>query len=442
MPRPGPQTPGIAALPLLLALAWPRAGMTADPVSPPSPRPIASADPTAPDPAAPGLWHRTREVAGDLWERSRTTAEHALAEARDILADPNAASLGRIWQELAPRLDRTPTLEDRQEAPPQTAWVGTDQASKPEAIDALLDEAVTILSTARVQDLRRQIRRLQTRMEEARQDIDALRRERISAPDSSLVRRTVADCDRGIHENTEQIARDRAALDALKASFAQELRGIGLQLRDDQVEMLLATVVGDNLVDLGVVFDNVKAVTVQLEQLVQGSGEDLAAARRYYGMYVILLKALTRMHTQVEAAIAGRYVPQIDAIVTRTRDLSVQTRDLQRQSPEKTALLAANLDAQRLTLETAAVYRRNLEDQARQIAQARQALELDVAAAWNTYETVRVSGELVALVKSSQQLLQGLMDRQVPALRPFQNQEMRREFEKLTEQLRSPGPGT
>jgi len=50
---------------------------------------------------------------------------------------------------------------------------------------------------------------------------------------------------------------------------------------------------------------------------------------------------------------------------------------------------------------------------------------------------VRVSGELVDLVQSSQKLLDGLLRRQVPALRPFQNLEMQRELSKLTEQLRA-----
>jgi hypothetical protein len=99
-------------------------------------------------------------------------------------------------------------------------------------------------------------------------------------------------------------------------------------------------------------------------------------------------------------------------------------------------VLDANLEAQQLTIEAAGVYRDYLKQQAAR-CRARVALQEDIATAWNTYETVRVSGELVDLVKSSQQLLDGLLDRQVPALRPFQNLEMQREFAKLTEQLRA-----
>jgi hypothetical protein len=209
-----------------------------------------------------------------------------------------------------------------------------------------------------------------------------------------------------------------------------------VDLSDEQVEFLLSTVVGDNMVDLGILFDNVKSVTTQLEQLVAQSGEDLQNARRYYGMYVVLLRSLARMHQKIEEAIGEQYIPQINAIIARAEQLTGETRDLQRTSPAKRDLLAANLEAQRLTIEAAGFYRQYLNDQKAQVGKARRELDKDIAAAWNTYETVRVSGELVGLVRSSQRLLEGLMNRQVPALRPFENLEMRREFEKLTTQLR------
>jgi hypothetical protein len=46
-------------------------------------------------------------------------------------------------------------------------------------------------------------------------------------------------------------------------------------------------------------------------------------------------------------------------------------------------------------------------------------------------------------VQASSTLLDGLLERQVPTLRPFENLQMQREFEKLTDRLRAPeaGPG-
>lgn len=402
----------------------------------------------APAPSAEGdLWSRTRdgaevwwersvETADEWWQRSREGAEAVWEDTRGLLESSETDHFQRIWDRLLPKLEKTLELEERQDGLPPRAWIGPDRTSNQEAISALLDEAVDILSGSDLQGLRGRIRTLQSEIAAARADIAEYRRERVTAPSESLLRRTASDLERAIAAREADIARMQEELAAVEAQFAQGLRDLGLELEDGQVEALLSTVVGDNLVDLGVVFDNVRAVTLQLEGLVAESGEDVESARRYYGMYVVLLKALDHMHRTVEEAISGHYLPRIDAIVERTRALSAETRVLADASPDKADLLEANLEAQRLTLRAAGVYRRYLVEQGQQVRAARVALAADIAAAWNTYETVRVSGELIALVKSSRRLLQGLLDRQVPALRTFESLEMRRELDNLTAQLR------
>lgn len=420
--------------------------------------PAAAGEQSSPDNNRAGVWDQTRETAQEWWQRSRESAGAAWNDTRDIaeklwddtqdnaggawdstrelLEAEDTDHFGKIWDQALPKLDETLTLQERQDELPESAWLGDDQASNQEAINTLLDEAVGILSTSDLQHYRKRIRVLQAGIAEAHQAIADDRQQRVSAPQKSMVKRTVGDIDHSIAAHQAEIAQYEEELSQVRRAFATDLRRIGLELNDEQVELLLSTVVGDNLIDLGIVFDNVKAITAQLERLVRESGEDLQSARRYYGMYVILLKSLNRMHFQVEQAIAGRYVPQIDAIVTRARSLTTETRVLMESSPDKAELLAANLSAQHLTIQAAGVYREYLMDQGQEVTDARRELQRDIAAAWNTYETVRVSGELVGLVRSSRKLLDGLLDRQVPALRPFQNLEMKREFEKLTAQLR------
>jgi uncharacterized small protein (DUF1192 family) len=397
--------------------------------------PATSASTDVDVPAEPNAWTQTIDTASDWWQRSRAFADRAMSDARGLFADEQ--DFGRVWETVVPKLDGALVLEDLHDELPEKAWIGTDQRSNREAINVMLDDAVQLLSTSPIQDYRERIRILQSEIERARADIAEARQRRIAAPMESTIKRTVADYDQLIEKREREIDRLHDDLASVKREFAGELRQMGIDLGDDQVEFLLSTVVGDNMVDLGILFDNVKAITLHLEELVAQSGEDLQSARRYYGLYVILLQALNRMHLQIEEAIAEEYVPQIDAIIGRAEALSWETRRLQREAPGRQDLLAANLAAQQLTIQAAGIYRQYLKDQATQVRQARRELEKDIAAAWNTYETVRVSGELVSLVRSSQQLLEGLMNRQVPALRPFENLEMQREFQKLTEQLRS-----
>ena len=63
-------------------------------------------------------------------------------------------------------------------------------------------------------------------------------------------------------------------------------------------------------------------------------------------------------------------------------------------------------------------------------------LAKDLAVARNTFETVKLSGDLLTVMRSSEQLFELLYELQVPELRPFENVEMQREFERLTDQLR------
>jgi hypothetical protein len=97
----------------------------------------------------------------------------------------------------------------------------------------------------------------------------------------SIITRTVADDDRLSAAQEVAIKRLTDRLGQVKREFAAAVRQLGLQLSAEQMAFLLSTVVGDNMVDLGILFDHVKAVSIQLEHLVAQSGEDLQSARRY-----------------------------------------------------------------------------------------------------------------------------------------------------------------
>lgn len=377
-------------------------------------------------PAPSDLWDRTLDWMGDAWDDTREFFREHTGE----------DTFPRVWESIVPRLDEALTLEDRRDELPEQRWFGEDQASNRDAFNALLDEATGILSISPAQRYRQRIRELDEAIRQAREELAELRQKRVSAPRDSSWQKTVEDYDAAIRDRELQIERLQQDLATVKGEFAAELRSLGLSISDEQLEFLLTTVVGDDLIEMSIAFDNVKAITAQLEQLMQESREDLRSARRYYGMYTVLLKALERMHRQLIEAIDQRYLPQIDAIRKRTLALMEETRGLQRRAVSEQPILAANLEAQDLTLRTATLYRDYLQEQSRQVQAALQRLAHDVAVAQNTYETVKVSGELVALMQNSQELLESLLSRQVPPLRTFENLEMKREFERLTARLR------
>ena len=341
----------------------------------------------------------------------------------------------RSGRGVIPKLEDALSLQNRQANLPKHAWFGADQESNQRTLQALMEETVAILATSPSQRFRERIRALEDTIRKDQERIAELRRARISAPHDSLWKTTVSGYSAEIEEHQARITQHEKELSTLKSEFAVELQQIGLDIGEDQLDFLLSSIIGDDLIDLGIAFDNVKNIIMQLEQLLVESQEDLRTARRYYGMYVILLKVFAHAQQQLIDEVNRGYLPQIDRIETKTNGLLRETKALQRRSPGAHSTLKANIEAQQLTLRTAGYYRQYLREQSQDIEATRKKLSEDIEIAANTYETVKVSGELVALIHSGQQLLAGLLHHQVPPLRTFENLEMKREFEKLTQHL-------
>ena len=278
------------------------------------------------------------------------------------------------------------------------------------------------------------MRELTAAMAENRQAIVELKRRKMSAPSDSMWRKTVSDIEDEITEREGLLAEQRQGMADLHSEAAAELRAMGLDIDAEGLDFLLSTVVGDDVVDMTLAFEQVRALTEQLELLTVESREDLPTARRYYGMYVVLLKTLDNMHAALLDGIATDYLPRIEAIGRRARELQQETQTLIAKRPSN--VLESNLAAQRLTIEAAGRYAEYLRGQQRQVQASRQRLAQDIAVAQNTYETVKMSGDLVAMMQDSRQLLDNLFRLQIPPLRAFENLEMKREFQRLTSALR------
>ena len=342
-----------------------------------------------------------------------------------------------IWDGIIPNLEEVRVLEDRHKDLPRWAVFRTDRGDNQERIEALLDEVTEILAISPVQGLRVELAAMQERNAEDEAKISALRERRISAPEDALIGETVKRIDNQMEKLRESIrGRDSEIRDA-KTRFAKEVKASGIDLSRDQLDFLLSTVVGDTVIDIGIAFQNVKNITGQLEALTGESLENMETARRYYGMYTVLLKALAAIYDSAISEIDQLYIPEIDDIDTRTRALITKTRSLlEGAAEEHLEALGGNDAAQEFALEAATLYRDYLVQQRGGLDEARDKLRENLSVAQNTYETVKISGDLLRVMNSSEDLFELLFELQVPTLRPFENLEVKREFEKLTTQLR------
>jgi hypothetical protein len=203
------------------------------------------------------------------------------------------------------------------------------------------------------------------------------------------------------------------------------------------LDVLLSSVVGDDIIQSSIVYNNVKQISQQLMELTIKSGEDFDISQRYYGMYTVLLKIVLHMQQSFVNNIDEKYLPKIGLIVAEVYGLNATTRNLLRSEIDQNRRrhLRANYEAQNLTMQTAQLYKVHLIKQRRKIAAAIKNTERDLQIAQNTYKTVRVSGELINLLRTSQKSFDVLLNLQVPDSLVFENTQMKQEFAILTQKL-------
>jgi hypothetical protein len=379
-------------------------------------------------------WETTKQATKNVWNNSTHWVKTWVNSVNEVEADYSVAA---IWKKILPTFDQLLALEKQQETLPDSAWFSQDKTDNNVEINQLLDEAVAILSFAASNATRQQIRTLEQQIRELKQTIFQYRQAQISAPQQSTWETTAQGYEDKIKQNLALIEQADQKIAQLQTDFAQQLAEHHLYLNSAQLDVLLSSVVGDDIIQMSIVYDNIKKITQQLMTLALDSGEDLEISQRYYGMYMVLLKILLHMQQNFITQIEEKYQPKLAQIMEKVQNIQYTTENLLRHETDINHRhhLAANLEAQQLTLTTAQLYQQHLQQQRSKLVQAKAKTVSDWQIAQNTYKTVIISGELVSLLRSSQKFLDLLLNLQVPELVEFENLQMKQEFAILTQQL-------
>ncbi len=383
-------------------------------------------------------WEKTKQAIVNMWDDSTETVESLIKQSTEtVFPEEKDALFAQVWNKVTPTLNKVLLLEKEQETLPESTWFGRDQQENQSEINNLLDEAVTILSISHTAHTRERIHALEQEIREMKQNISQYRQDQVSAPIRSTWKMTVADYEEKIQQLTKLINQSHTIIAQLKTQFAQELSDKGFSITQEQLDVLLSSVVGDDIIQSSIVYDNVKQISQQLMDLTVKSGEDIETSQRYYGMYTVLLKTLRYMQHTFINNIDEKYLPKIDQITANVQDLTATTQNFLRGNLDgnRRQHLLANLEAQNLTFKTAMLYKQHLIKQRRKIIIARDKTASDLQIAQNTYKTVRVSGELINLLRTSQKFFDALLNIQVPELLVFENLQMKQEFAILTQKL-------
>jgi hypothetical protein len=323
-------------------------------------------------------------------------------------------------------------------------WTETREDRERKVRD-LLDAALGIVTDVPVVESQKKIESLRKNIHEIEDRIVKLREKQITAPKSALIPGVTADTvdslERDIADSRSRIDLNRDQIAATKEEIRAALAKSGIELGNEQLDLLLDGVLSGDIVRLIAVFNSAKLIDGQLSKLLAASGENIGAARKYFAMHAALFAILVHAQDSMISKIDKQYLPKLEAITKDVDQARAKTNQLLRAEnrPDQRRALEANRESQRLAEDAAKGYRRYLLQQREQIARARARAVHDLRIADNTYETVEASFQLRALMRESATTFEALQKLEAPTFEQiFRNEELRREFESLTRKLDQP----
>lgn len=345
-----------------------------------------------------------------------------------------------IWEDVIDKLEKGLDINKKMEKAPDSALFGDDKVSLRQDFDGVLDDIINLLLDDQLLNYRQTIRESEAHITSSEQDILSYREKKIVAPTQSHLKTTKAQYEQKIADAKETIIQEKARIVQTKVAMSQNFKEIGIDLTPEQIDVLLARIDGDDIIQMTLVMDVLKQITSQLLGIMQESNEELTQAKKYYGMHMVLLELVVHIQEKLIGKIDSHYLPRIDRIIAHTQKMLAETSEKisDEENLQRRNIYYQNYQSQQLTLKTAILYRQNLINELDQVKEARAVSQKNLDLSKNTYETVTLSSDLFKIIASSQEMMKEVMKLQIPTIIPFENIQMKEKYQELTSKLQTP----
>ena len=317
-------------------------------------------------------------------------------------------------------------------------FLSRTKESQQRKIEGYLEVAAESLGISKINDRREKIVNLRQQILTSRRNISIYQRKRISAPKSTYNPLSVSQkgYDKKISNARESIKQSEAEIQQEKDTLIAELNQLGMKITPTNVDILLESITGDEFVRISVIFDNAKQFARDLEQLTDQTGEDLETAKKYYGVYLMLLKTIDQLQNKFIDNVDDVYYPKLDQYAQEAKQNIAEARQAI-LAGGNAKVLENNIFNNQITYDAAMFYKQSLANQKSQMARAHRETRKNILTAVNTYRTAALSKDLASLMAVSRRAFESISNLSVPDLRPFDNTRMKEEFSKLTREMQT-----
>ncbi len=335
--------------------------------------------------------------------------------------------------------DEIPTLD-------KSKIIGRDQRSALEDLDDDLSDLIELFESEVLIDQQIQYQKLEQRIAEEKVTRQKYRKEVVLAVSDerslaskllpgetlkSMVAVSKADYQTLIDATDKNIKAYKKEQESTLSAIRSEFLAMQIDLTTDQIDVLMTSVIGDEILTMTVTFNALKDVVLKLEQLSDQSGEDLVYAKKYFGMVVVLYRLMDKIQVEFIRNVENNFLPRLEELEDEGKAAIAESKKLI-SDKVRVETLKNNIESNKETLDVISIYREVLEDQLDKVKKANELNHKEMAVADNTYRTVSLSSAVVGLITESANNFSRLMSLQIPDVREFQNTEIRETFKILS----------
>ena len=274
------------------------------------------------------------------------------------------------------------------------------------------------------------VNKLDSKIEKCRKALSELREKRLLSPDRAEV------LDAKISEEEARLASLESGRAEAIARARDNLKAIGLELPEGSV--FLTVDLGD-IVDNAIVAKNIGVVVENLKSLMDAEKGDAAAAKRYYGAYIVMLDVQSECFRQyLGKAKTGIWRDGVEAIA-RDAEAAMKKNEAKAAAPDATEFekkaFGQSAGTNERTLKAAQAYIGILARHAEIVQEKLTAAERMHEVALSFWESADIASAFGERITSDLAEFEALLELKLPEIAFFDDAAMQEEFDAITQKL-------
>lgn len=346
-----------------------------------------------------------------------------------------AGLISQVGDEAAEALDLRQQYDDAPES--RLIW-GETKASIQEELDDVLNKIERMVFDGEISDAINRSESIDRERKSTKSDIARMTEKRYSAPEESLFSDSKKSLTADIEEAETRLRELDREEEQIRIRIAERFNHIGVQINDDQIDVLLSRIDGNDIIGMTVMIQTVAKMTDALQRIMEENSASLDYAKRYYGISLVLRELVVHAQRSYIAKVDTIWMGKLRVIESDLQQaIADDRRELRREASDfRKGIFSNNIEQNQFALNVLNLYRQRLQEQRQKVAEALQDSVRDLAAAFSTYKSVRLTANLINVLENSRLEFQELMKIQIPEIVPFENEAIQDRFREFTEQLK------